>query len=665
MLVARWHMKRTCRRLSTAAGWLVLLVLAAASASAQPAAASSDVPSGWRWNGPFGGGVAALASSTAAPQTILARTFQALYRSTNGGRSWSRQRFDYLQGIAFSQTDPSRAYAASLLGIFRSDDAGATWEQVSDMDAVNGLVVDPRDRDRVYLTDGSAIARSDDGGRTWVSLDAGLPLDDEYELVADSLTIDPVATRRVYVVGADGVYRSGDRGAHWRRVFHQPSVDRIALDQSRSSQLIAMGGDPHTVVWRSGDRGAHWHRIGGISLFGPSKVNALVFSGTGDETVYAGMENYGIFVSHDDGRHWRKVVGGYPADWEGFFRISLLPDPQTSGRLLAASWGSGVKRSADGGQTWALSNRGLDAVDATALAVDPSTRGVAYVGAEDGLFRTADNGHSWRLMSNPTSSDLRGPVAVGADGAVYGIVRNTTGRSLDGGRRWQRVGVGLSRITTITADPARANVLYATGGDPAALYRSSDHGGHFHVVLGGAQPDEFASIAVDPSHSCTVYYSTGYQSTTIYRTRNCGQSWTPAYDNPSSYQWIVSLAVDQAHPHIVYAGLSPSGLLRSTDRGRHWKAMPGPGEPSSWDLVAMQSAPSGRLYAAVGNTADFIFEPPAPDQAVYVSVDRGLSWRSLPRLPAVVRTLAIGTGGGGETVFAGTWGHGVLVTSPP
>jgi photosystem II stability/assembly factor-like uncharacterized protein len=600
-------------------------------------------------------------------------TFHDLYRSTDGGLSWRRQRFDYLLGIAFSPSDPNRAYAISLLGTFRSDDAGATWENVSSMTNVSGLLVDPNDRDRVYTTDvdgGSDFARSDDGGRTWVSIDAGLPYDAEYELVADSLTIDPVATRRIYVVGSDGVYRSGDRGTHWRRVFHQPTVDRIAIDPSRPARLIAMGGDPHTVVWRSSDHGTHWHRIGGISLFGPSKVNALVFSDTGDKTVYAGMEDYGVFVSSDGGRDWGKAVAGYPADPYAFFRMSLLPDPRASGHLLAAGWGGGINRSIDSGRTWTLSDHGLDAVDATALAIDPSAPGVAYVGAEDGLFRTADSGHSWRLMSDPTSSDLRGPVAVGTDGTVYDIVQNDerVGRSVDGGRDWELVGRGLNGglngISTITADPRRANVVYATGGDPAALYRSSDHGGHFHVVLAGPQPDEFASLAVDPDDSCTVYYSPALFSTTIYRTRDCGHNWVTVYNNPNGPS-ILSLTVDQTHPHIVYAGLSPAGLLRSADRGGHWKTMPGP-EPTFWDIVALQSAPSGRLYAAVGNTDDSAYDPPDPGQAVYMSVDRGLTWRRLPELPSVVRRLAVGTGAaGGETLFAGTWGHGVLVMSPP
>jgi photosystem II stability/assembly factor-like uncharacterized protein len=296
------------------------------------------------------------------------------------------------------------------------------------------------------------------------------------------------------------------------------------------------------------------------------------------------------------------------------------------------------------------------------------------VGAEDGLFRTADNGHNWRLMSHPTSWDLRGPVAVGADGTVYdtvlvdplsGSAETTIGRSEDSGRHWQRVGKGITWITTITADPSRPNVVYATGSDAsgngAALYRSSDHGGHFQLVFGGAEPDETASIAVDPKHPCTVYYSAGSFGMTIYRSRDCGHSWTAVYQNPSISKGILSLAVDQTHPHIVYAGLSSAGLLRSTDHGRRWKTLSVPG---GGDVVAVQSAPSGRLYAAVGNQFDFLNQPPYPGQGIYMSVDHGVSWQELPTLPAVVRTLAIGAGGG-ETVFAGTWDDGVLVTSPP
>jgi photosystem II stability/assembly factor-like uncharacterized protein len=198
-----------------------------------------------------------------------------------------------------------------------------------------------------------------------------------------------------------------------------------------------------------------------------------------------------------------------------------------------------------------------EAVEVRAIAVHPRDRDVIYVGTQDGPYR-----------------------------------------SIDGGKRWQRVGFPDrgAVIWTLAIHPTRTNVLYA-GSAPVALYRSEDHGDTWHRMRS----------AVSPAH-CE---REGFDTRTI------------------------RITVDPGEPDTIYAALEVSGVIRSTDAGETWQDM----SASLFELAEqphLRSNVGGRHCGHCEGMLDshaLAISPAAPGtpflalrMGLFRSDDRGATW---------------------------------------
>ena len=109
-------------------------------------------------------------------------------------------------------------------GLFRSHDAGATWERVTPTGEVPGsdfmtLAMHPQQYDVIYAGGHDlGVLRSEDFGQTWQRSDQGLPSADVH-----ALTVDPRKPQQLYAwVVEHGLYRSQDGGRSWHRVNDGP-----------------------------------------------------------------------------------------------------------------------------------------------------------------------------------------------------------------------------------------------------------------------------------------------------------------------------------------------------------------------------------------------------------------------------------------------------------
>lgn len=169
-----------------------------------------------------------------------------VYVSRDGGDNWTHSGLADTRHIAELLVDPrdgkrvwvcatGHAFADSAeRGVYRSDDAGATWQRVLAVDARTGcadLAMDPTAPDTLYAAmwdfrrepdffrsggPGSGIFKSTDGGATWTRLRQGLP---EGDLGRVSLAVAASEPSRVYALveaAQTGIYRSDDAGASWR-----------------------------------------------------------------------------------------------------------------------------------------------------------------------------------------------------------------------------------------------------------------------------------------------------------------------------------------------------------------------------------------------------------------------------------------------------------------
>ncbi|MBY5164446.1 WD40/YVTN/BNR-like repeat-containing protein [Salsipaludibacter albus] len=231
-----------------------------------------------------------------------------LFRSADDGATWEgldgfnahRTRADWgpgLGGLCTHRvlTHGDRVYAAaSAVGVFRSDDGGATFDLVNDgipvagMPAdevderpetgycVHNLRMDPADPDRLYRQDHMGVFRSDDGGHSWQRRQDGLPAEMGFGFVmaregsTGRLFTQPLHSdgQRLPVDGAFRVYRSDDQGASWAvsgtgwsDAPTHTLVLRGAVDADDDGRVAV--GTTSGAVWLTEDAGDSWRQVPG------------------------------------------------------------------------------------------------------------------------------------------------------------------------------------------------------------------------------------------------------------------------------------------------------------------------------------------------------------------------------------------------------------------
>ena len=302
-----------------------------------------------------------------------------------------------------------------------------------------------------------------------------------------------VGTRKgAFVLAADGSRKhwevSGPHFPGWE-IYHMKGspADPGRLYASQSSgwfgQLIQRSDDggqtwaPVGSEFRyDGDPGTHQWYDGTPHPWEFARVWHLEPSLQDPDTVYAGVEDAGLFKSADGGQHWQELAGlrehGSGPSWQpgagGMCLHTILLDRAQPGRMFAAISAAGAFRSDDAGQTWRPVNRGLQSEgipdpDAEVghcvhrLAMHPSRPGVLFMQKHWDVMRSDDSGESWREISGNLPSDFGFPIDVHAHepDTVYVVpIKSDTQhfppegklrvyRSRTGGDEWEPLTEGL------------------------------------------------------------------------------------------------------------------------------------------------------------------------------------------------------------------------------
>lgn len=202
--------------------------------------ALEDLPSRPDWtffHDPFHAGhVHGIAVHPARPDRILAGVEHgALVATPDGGETWRESLVGCdVHRVAVHPTDPDRVFAATGSGLYRSDDGGTEWREISDLrnSYLHAVVFRPDQPDRMYVyaaSDESPVYRSEDGGDSWAPVGEGLP----DARPADTLRLHPANPETVIYAGdADDetshLFVSTDAGATWERVdLPLPKVWRL------------------------------------------------------------------------------------------------------------------------------------------------------------------------------------------------------------------------------------------------------------------------------------------------------------------------------------------------------------------------------------------------------------------------------------------------------
>ncbi|HEY4590326.1 MAG TPA: hypothetical protein VII86_13955, partial [Thermoanaerobaculia bacterium] len=432
--------------------WMSLLLLGLAA----PLCA---VPGSWRALGPDGGSVYDLAFAPSRPQALYAATDGGVYRSLDGGASWSYSNAGLdespqVSSLAVDPVHPLTVYAAQSGAMYRSLDGGATWLRVSSSFGVFKVVLPVRGSGIVYAM-ANGLYRSSDGGATWRSLTRGLPA--SYRPV--DLVADPIDPNRLYTAGTDShVYRafkSVDGGFTWKRADQGlpagQAISALAIDPRSPKVLYAGTGDGG--VYKSRDGGALWRPLGTLP---DGYAEHLWVSRAG--TLFAASANR-LFRAEGSGR-WIDVSQVLP----GSVRALLFP-PGDTGSLLAGVVTNGARRggvfaSANSGRSWILRSTDISALNVTSVAVAPDA---LWAVANEILLQSADRGETWKeVQFELVGLATRVAVDPAAPENVYAVVDDgTLWRSRDGGERWEATPCPIRPAARLVFDPGSPSTLYA------------------------------------------------------------------------------------------------------------------------------------------------------------------------------------------------------------
>ncbi len=251
-----------------------------------------------------------------------------------------------LHAMAVDPKDPYRVMVGGHGGAAISEDGGATWRQIDDLEGADpmGWVIDPRDPSKMYAGGHPGFYRSRDGGQSWVQNNSGLPATDVH-----GLGMDPGDPDTLYasMVGA-GLYRSPDAGESWRPVNAEVGVMGPILVHPRDPSTLYVAGMDGDFLG-SEDGGKSWRRLGVI----PGGMTMSVSQSIANpDTLYAA--GGGVFRSTDGGKSWRQVGEGLPDD------VSTVAAAPNDPRIVYAGVLAGeealVYRSEDGGESWEATN---------------------------------------------------------------------------------------------------------------------------------------------------------------------------------------------------------------------------------------------------------------------------------------------------------------------
>ena len=263
--------------------------------------------------------IGALAIDPTDPARVFAGAYGGIFRSTNGGASWSEVKAMPSMAICslvMDRSNPAVLYATTTGDgkAFKSTNGGDTWDEIHfgfPRTGGCGLIVDPADPTILYA---SAYAKptpemrkSIDAGKTWHPDAADYRIFGRVWQESAVLTIDPADSNTLHTASFAGIYKSTNRGATWVRTASPPrGLERLVLDPKNPNTIYGQGGSSISGegrgAFKSTDGGTSWKLINS-GLADPARVRSLVVDPTGSSTLYIGTPR-GVFKSTNGGENW-------------------------------------------------------------------------------------------------------------------------------------------------------------------------------------------------------------------------------------------------------------------------------------------------------------------------------------------------------------------------
>ena len=417
----------------------------------------------------------------------------------------------------------------------------------------------------------------------------------------------------------------------------------IAISPSdRSTWYVAAGSGN---LWKTINNGITWqpvfddqssYSIGTVTI-DPNNTQT-VWVGTGENVSgrHVGWGD-GVYRSINGGKSWKKM------GLERSEHISkILVDPRNSNIVLVAAegplWSSGgdrgVYKTEDGGTSWSLVLNIDENTGVTDIEFDPSNPDIVYAaayqrrrqtwallagGPQSGIYKSSDNGDSWRRLKTGLPKGDMGKIGLGVTPADPKIVYATIEadikekgfyRSLDKGESWEKRssyisgGTGPHYYQEIEVSPDDPDLIYQMD---VFIHISTDGGKHFDYLGNGREKhSDNHALWIDPNNGKHLIAGT---DAGLYETYDNGNKWRHFPNLPISQ--FYKLGLDNSEPfYNIIGGAQDLGTLIGPSRTMNTEGI----RNQDW------SVPLG------ADGYDSHFDPQDPNIA-YMEIQQGLLHR--------------------------------------
>jgi photosystem II stability/assembly factor-like uncharacterized protein len=461
-----------------------------------------------------------------------------LYKTVDGGAHWTNlsKNAGFPKGIlgkigvSVAPSDPRIVYAivqAREGGVYRSDDAGATWKYVNGEMKLRqrafyytAIFADPKNPMIAYAPEVDAIFKTTDGGKTWKP---AIAVFGDHHVI----WINPHDTKILLEGDDGGAAVSTDGGKTWSSENDQPTGQfyHVALDNRF----------PFHVYGAQQDEGA-WE--------GPSST-ILGYIPVGDWKPVADGESTFVAIDPDD-PHVTYGSGYYTS----FFRF----DNHTGENHNVSPWPRYIS--------------GSDAAEnkyrfgwTHPILFSPANSHELLL-ASQVVFSSTDRGETWKILSPDLTRDDKstegpsgGPISLDQTGAEF-----------------------FPDVSALAVSPKNGGVIWAGSAD-GLVHVTRDHGAHWALVTPPSLPEWTEITSIEPSdiHEGAAYLSASrYQwddfHPYVYETTDYGAHWTKITAGLPDDQYVFAVRQDPREPKLLFAG-TRSTVYVSLDGGAQWQAL--------------------------------------------------------------------------------------------
>ncbi len=454
---------------------------------------------GLAWSVTNGRTISKMLINPSNPLILIAATSNGIYRTTNGGTSWTQVQTGNFKDLEYKPGDPLTVYACGATTFYRSADGGATWTNITaGVPTTAGrlaLAVSPANATYVYIlaannTDNGflGVYRSTNSGTSfttrsttpnllgWNSTgsDAGGQGWYDLSIAASETNAD------VVLVGGVNIWRSTNGGTSWTINAHWTGTGAPYVHADHHDVIFLPGSG--TTYWSGNDGGAFRTTTSGTAWTDLSSNCAIAqqykigLSATTAGLITSGHQDNG--TNKLNAGSWSQIYGG-----DG---METFIDRTNNNIMYASLYYGDYRRSTNAGATWTTIVTGLTGTAAWVAPwhQDPVTSTTLYAGYSQ-MFKTTNSGTSWSQIGTiaGTGTITEFDVAPSNPLYIYAVRSNVIYKTTNGGTSWTNMTgtlpVGSAALTNVEispTDPLKVWVTFSGYSSGNKVFMTTDGG---------------------------------------------------------------------------------------------------------------------------------------------------------------------------------------------